>query len=128
MNLVTSCWECNRGKSGIPLSQVLTGDDPHDQAVLILEKERQLREYNSVLEQARMRRESELEELVSFWCENARWHSFRKADENSLRAFLLTLPAERIRQAMVKALGKGATSDLRYVYAILHSWRRELDS
>jgi len=49
MNRTTSCWHCNRGKADIPLTEVLTGEDPHDKAIFIAEQERQLAEYNAVI-------------------------------------------------------------------------------
>jgi 5-methylcytosine-specific restriction endonuclease McrA len=35
MNLVTSCFDCNRGKGAVPLTDIVTGGDPHDEAILL---------------------------------------------------------------------------------------------
>ncbi len=72
MNLTTSCWDCNRGKSGIPLSQIMTGEDPHDSSILLLEKRRQLEEYNQVLREDRDRRNQEHDDLMDYWNTNIR--------------------------------------------------------
>ena len=67
VNLVTSCWECNRGKSNVPLSDVITGEDPHDRAILTLERIRQLEEYNRVLALDREFRAEAHDELIKYW-------------------------------------------------------------
>lgn len=48
MNLITSCFDCNRGKGNVNLSAIITGEDPHDKAIELAERERQLKEYEIV--------------------------------------------------------------------------------
>jgi len=61
MNLVTSCFDCNRGKSDRNLSEIITGENPHDKAIELAEKERQLAEYNHIrgISEDRMSREAD---------------------------------------------------------------------
>lgn len=123
INLRTSCWECNRGKAGVPLAQVVTGEDPHDRSILLMEKERQLREYNEVLRWIRVRKEVERDDLIAFWLEETGKNYMRDPDRHWLTAEMEKSPAETIRRAMTIALSRGMDRDLRYVAAICRNWR-----
>lgn len=127
VNLRTSCWACNSGKAGVPLDRVVTGEDPHDRAVVLLEKERQLREYNEVLATIRVRKEAELQDLVDFWLEETGRTYLRDPDRYWLMSELDRSPAETIRSAMLVALQRGATRDLRYVAAVCRNWRQDAE-
>jgi hypothetical protein len=122
INLVTACWECNSGKSGNPLAAVITAEDPHDRAILIIERERQLREYNHVLEQARLRKEAEGQELVDYWCTNVGTEYLPQREWTWLLRTLDFVPAETIRKAMLIAIQRNATRGLRYVMACIRNW------
>ncbi|MGE0674894.1 MAG: HNH endonuclease, partial [Methylibium sp.] len=67
INLITSCWECNSGKSDVPLARTLTAEDPHDRAIALLERERQLAEYNRVLAAEAERRSDQAWDLAFYW-------------------------------------------------------------
>lgn len=125
---VTSCWECNSGKSSVPLEVAITGADPTEKAIELLERERQLAEYNALLSTVRRRRECDLWELVAFW----NMETGRGADETTTQAVyqyllgaLKSWPRETIREAMEVAVGARRTDDLRYVGGILRKWRDE---
>lgn len=122
INLRTSCWDCNRGKSDKPLSQLVTGEDPHDRAVLLLERERQLREYNEVLSAINDRIEREFGELVGYWEYEARRVS--PQDRGWLRNTLTKYPAAAIRAAMTDAIHRRKIGGLAYVNAILRNRRQ----
>lgn len=125
INLRTSCWECNRGKGGVPLAEVVTGEDPHDRAILLIERERQLREYNHVLAEIRLRKEAEAEDLLNYWSQETGKDAVTKMDWGWLLAELDKSPAETIRHAMTIAIGQWKIRDWRYVGAIVRNWREE---
>lgn len=125
MNLVTSCWECNSGKSAVPLNEVITGEDPHDRAILLLEKQRQLREYDHVLNELLMRREGEAEELLNYWCREVGVKEIPKHQFQWLVTTLQTVPYTSIREAMMLAISRGMTSDWRYVIVVIRNWRED---
>lgn len=125
MNLATSCWACNSGKSSVPLNQVMTGEDPHDKAVELLERERQLREYNHVLATIMAAREAAAQGLLDFWCEEAVRDSIPRTHFAWLVKTLASMPAARIREAIWLAINQQATKDLRYVMAVVRNWREE---
>jgi hypothetical protein len=130
INLRTSCWECNRGKAGIQLASVMTGEDPHDRAVMMLERRRQLEEYNTVAEAERRAREQETWELIAWWQseqgidvsdrENV---TCNRQDFNWLVTALEWCPREKIRQFMRYALQRNLTKNLRYVAGCARNWR-----
>lgn len=123
INLAASCWDCNHGKSGVPLSETLTGEDPHDRAVLILERERQLREYNAVLAVARERRETDAWELVRYWTNDPKEDSFPRREFSWLVTTLEWVPVETLREYMDSAIRADATRDLRYVKGCVRNLR-----
>jgi hypothetical protein len=66
-NLITSCFECNRGKGKTLLDTVLLDKDIHDQTILMAEKEMQLNEYNYLRNKIRLRENEEIEELTRYF-------------------------------------------------------------
>lgn len=123
INLVTSCWECNSGKSAVPLDCVMDGEDPHERALMLLERERQLREYNEVLRGIRERKEDEGQLLVNYWCEATGRESVPRNEWTWLCRELDSVPAETIRRAMEVAVSRDATKGMRYVAACLRNWK-----
>lgn len=75
-NLTTSCFDCNRGKGKNALEEYKEGTDPTEQAVLLLERERQLKEYNEVLRQVRERKIADYNEIQDLWNERISGSSY----------------------------------------------------
>lgn len=123
INLRTSCWECNSGKSDKPLSELVTGEDPHDRALMLLEKDRQLREYNVVLASDRRRREEEAEALLTWWCDQVGGESVPRNQFTWLMNELTRTPGEMVRSAMEVAISRDATKGWRYVIVVIRNWR-----
>jgi hypothetical protein len=127
----TSCWECNHGKAGVPLAELVTGEDPHDRSILLLERERQLREYNAVLEHIREQRDIDVWELWGHW----QWQRGFKSDQELntapkrdtgwLRNVLDHCPKQQIQSFMDYAIFRGFDDDLRYVKGCVRNWRQE---
>lgn len=66
-NLITSCFDCNRGKSTKSLTQI-----PESKSLnleLLKEKELQLKEYNKIVEKIRKRLNSEIEDVADLFTE-----------------------------------------------------------
>lgn len=131
INLITSCWDCNRGKAAVPLAQVMTGEDPHDKAILLLERERQLEEYNHVLAAERERRDKQGWDLWRYWQTELGYTKkddlefAPRADINWLISALKYCPEQKIREFMDMAIEKNATKNLKYVGACVRNWRYE---
>lgn len=136
INLVAACWDCNRGKAGVPLTQILTGEDPHDKAIEILERERQLQEYNRVIERERQYRRDMTWTLVRYWLDeqgmltekqraNEERLSIGRQDYNWLHGALKWCPEQQIREYMDVAIARGLTKNFRYVAGCCRNWRYE---
>lgn len=127
INLATSCWECNRGKAGVSLSERMTGEDPHDKAILILEQERQLAEYNEVVRQQRERRESDIQDLIDHWCLLIHKDHLKYNDANFVRWVVHACPVEIVKDFMDYASSRGKTKGLAYVAGCVKNWRASND-
>lgn len=121
-NLVTSCWECNRGKGAALLTEIPDEPSLHDKTVLMLERELQLAEYNEVKRRQREREDVEIDELLSFWDELAGGHARQFPKVHVLRHFLRQMPVEDIKDAMEIAMAKqGDWVGVRYLVGILRN-------
>lgn len=98
-NLRTSCWECNHGKGGTPLSATTGPDDPYLASVEIAEREMQIKAYNEILAKRLARENKEIECVRENWgrlCPNA-WTAPSSA---SLRPWLRKLAEVEILEAV----------------------------
>lgn len=136
INLATSCWACNSGKSCVPLNQVMTGEDPHDKAIQLLEQQRQLQEYNHVLSELRSSQEDTAWRLVYYWLdEQGELTPAQKKGEAELtinrqdfawlRSAIKWCPQTVIQDFMDIAIRKRLTRNMRYVAGCCRNWRYE---
>lgn len=131
INLITACWECNSGKAAIPLNEVMTGEDPHDRAIEILERQRQLDEYNRIIAERAERLDSDVWDLWRFWqtergfTQAHELDNILRSDYGFLRNALEYCPKEQIREFMIFARTRGSTKGLRYVMVCIRNWRYE---
>lgn len=94
-NLITACFDCNRGKSAIPLSMIPTS--LADRAVEIAERESQLAGYNAVLAAQRERIDDQIWEIFEYWTgERETTHERYEA----VKRFLKLLPIGEILDAV----------------------------
>lgn len=62
-NLITSCFECNRGKGKTPLGELKARTDIEERKLLLAEQELQIREYNKLVAQKRRRLSKEANQV-----------------------------------------------------------------
>lgn len=125
MNLVTACWECNSGKSAVPLNQIITGEDPHDRAVMLLEKQRQLKEYDRVLANALAYRTNVAQDLLNWWCDETGNTTIPKSQFQWLVNQLQSVAPTMAQEAMLLAISRNMTRDWRYAIVVLRNWRED---
>jgi hypothetical protein len=121
INLATSCWDCNRGKGAVPLSEIMTGEDPHDRAIEIAEAERQLAEYNAVVAARRQRQEDDLQALVDRWCEVTYKDHVKGNDVRYLKYVVRVCPVQEVLHFMDISETKGIRR-LQYVAGCVKNW------
>lgn len=101
-NLITSCFDCNRGKSDVPLQQVVPGVAER------MERERDIAEqveaYNALLMEKRIRIDGDMDDIGRHW-----FNKFKKKQNKyvfgdgrvpSIRTFLKRLPKVHILDAV----------------------------
>jgi len=98
-NLLTACFDCNRGKSNISLKTIPNTLSANIE--ILKEKENQLKNYNKLLEKIEQRTQRDIEEI------NEVYHSYFSewvlSDEfknKSVRTFLKYLPKQEVINAM----------------------------
>ena len=126
INLATSCFECNRGKGARNLSEIITGEDPHDKAIELAERERQLREYNEI----RMAVEVRIKKDVKKIFKNLSLQNINLKEEwgRPTENLLEKESVIDVQKAIEIALEKGKywpEEAMPYCRGILRNWREE---
>ncbi len=125
-NLVTSCWECNRGKGRTLIDALAPDVDIHEQTVLLLERELQIREYNAVRKAQRAREDEEIRELLAYWEELAGGGARKYPAKPTLRHWLRVVSVDEIKDAMEIAMArKGDWVGCAYLTGILKNWAKQ---
>lgn len=98
-NLITSCLDCNRGKSNVSLESVpKTIKDKHE---ILEEKELQLKEYQKLVRKAQKRLDKEMSRVDDVYAmHNVEYRLSDKFLNSSVRMFLKKLPVEDVEEAM----------------------------
>lgn len=108
-NLITSCFDCNRGKGAGLLSSV--PESVTDRALIVAEKMEQLKAYEKLLKAKRKAEEAAINEVEEAMREEFPTKEFSQKFRESVRDFLQQLPAIELAGYMRKAAGKCATAD-----------------
>ncbi len=126
-NLVTSCFECNSGKGARLLDSVVPLIDLEEQSLLLLERERQLREYNEVRRSVREREDADIDYLIAYWRD---WFDNAQVPvpkDSSFRCWLAFMSVEDMRDMIEATIlrTKNAGHALRYFCATMRNIRNE---
>lgn len=101
-NLITSCFDCNRGKSNIPLERITPVIA--ETLDILKQKEEQLREYRRFVASIKRRETKDIGKINSIFeaafPERTLTDTFKK---NSVGMFLRKLPLHEVEEAMEKA-------------------------
>lgn len=104
-NLITACFDCNRGKSNIALNKA--PQQLADNLAVLQEKEEQLAEYHRLIRKIEKRltkQEGQIEAILSdTYKDKVFTDSFK---HGSLRGFIEKLPMHDVKEAMYIACGK----------------------
>ena len=119
-NLITSCFECNRGKSDQLLSDLPSS--ALDRAELIKEKRDQLRAYDRLVASIKADEERRIDAIEEAFQVHFGANRFSATFRESVRGFLRQLPADVVERAMHKAGAKIVTPSeaLRYFCGICY--------
>jgi hypothetical protein len=118
-NLITSCFDCNRGKSNIELSVLPITTDV--KIALIKEKELQYKQYQKLLRSIETRLNTEVEQIASIYSQYFSEYELGDRFKNtSVKLFLSKLGYDEVRKAMEQACGKisGSSQAIKYFCGI----------
>lgn len=101
-NLVTSCFDCNRGKGIISLKTV---PNPISENIeLLKEKELQIKEMSKFLSSIKRRETKSINKIAKIYSENHPAYELTKKFKNmSVRKFIRLLPINEVEEAMEKS-------------------------
>lgn len=104
-NLITACFDCNRGKKDIPLSTIT--NQMADNLEALKEKEKQYAEYQKFIKKINKRIESDIDEINSVYTEYFPGYEFSDNFKNvSIKRFLTYLSKEKIIEAIHIAVSR----------------------
>jgi len=106
-NLITACFACNRGKAAISLDAVPQA--LADKAEAIKEREAQIKGYEKVMSDKRLRLDREAWAILHILLPDA--ESASRDWLNSLRSFIDKLGFHDVKESMEIAVAKGRYSD-----------------
>lgn len=104
-NLLTSCFDCNRGKKNIRLDKIPTKLEENIE--VIKEKEEQYKEYKKLLNKIEKRIQKEINEIDDIY--NSYFPEYRfseKFKELTIKRFLNQLSTQEIKEAIYLACDK----------------------
>jgi hypothetical protein len=130
-NLITACFDCNRGKSNGLLSSVPPSLE--ERAVLMREKQDQIKSYEKLLREIKKSEDARIDVIDSVF--RNYYQGFQLSEKfksSSLRQFTQNLPIDVVEGAMIKACsriaGRGGSGDDAIKYFCGICWRTIKDS
>jgi hypothetical protein len=123
-NLITACFDCNRGKRDIPLTKIPS--KLSDNLEVLREQEEQLKEYRKFIDEIQRRLKKDARRIEKIFM--ASFPGWRFSDQflnSSLIPFLKKLPFHEVEEALYIAIGKFRWSDSRAIkYFCGICWRK----
>lgn len=104
-NLLTSCFDCNRGKGARPLDSVAP-IDISQKADLLREREEQVREYERLLQERRAREDADIDEVIGVYEIFFPGWTLLDRSRPSIRNFLQQIPKSTVIEAMELACSR----------------------
>lgn len=121
-NLITACFDCNRGKSSRLLSSL--PETVTERMDAIAEKTEQLKAFNKLLKATKRKEEIAIDGVQELFRAKHSGLIFAPSFRDSVRKFLTELPSVVVEDAMERALDRTETPDdcIRYFCGIC--WKR----
>lgn len=125
-NLITACFDCNRGKSGDLLTAI--PQTIAQKAEILAEREAQVKAFNKLLKNKRQREDVLIDDLEAIFIDEYPGQSFTSKFRESIRHnFMSHLDNEALINAMFKACSQGRSfyDAIKYFCGICWSIRRD---
>lgn len=124
-NLITACFDCNRGKGAVPLDVVPQSLD--ERAAEVAEREAQLAAFGAIMEAARQRLEDDAWTIAEMLSPGAS-EGYSTANLVSIKRFLRDLPLHDVLDAAemtVARRGEHSARAFKYFCGICWNWIRD---
>ena len=121
-NLVTACWDCNRGKGAGLLSSI--PQSLEDKAAMVAERESQIRAYYQILEARKERKDEEAWSVAEIFMERFSEDSIHRDRMVSIRMFLERLNVFSVREAMEIACARKYSTSPAFKYFCGVCWNK----
>lgn len=103
-NLITACFDCNRGKGAIDLS--VAPDTLAEKAAIIEEKQEQLKAFERLIKSQRRKEEKAIDSVEEVFQEYFPEYTFNPKFRQSVRIFVQKIPIHKITDAMYLACSR----------------------
>lgn len=130
VNLLTSCFQCNRGKSDRTIDQKIARDDIAGDVFRLKERKAQLKKFYEYQQSIEAIQRDQVERLTRLY-EETRDGKYTLNDRGKLKLYMLLkrFNYTDIADAMLIAAGKyrdiGQDFGFRYMCGILNNWKRD---
>jgi CRISPR/Cas system Type II protein with McrA/HNH and RuvC-like nuclease domain len=122
-NLITSCFDCNRGKSNIPL--IKAPPKLQENLEVLKEKEEQLKEYRKFIKKIEARIERDVSDIDNIYTEHfPEWSLSDRFKEITLKRFLNLLPKHIIIESLQYAMARVPNKDQSIKYFCGICWKK----
>lgn len=122
-NLVTSCQDCNRGKSNVPLSSI--PQPLSDRSKELQEKQEQLRAYEKLVVSKERKMQRDIDKINDIYSEAfPGWEFSSRFKQGSIRTFLSRLPRPSIEECLRIAIARGLDDKRTIPYFCGVCWKR----
>jgi len=123
-NLITSCFDCNRGKGSVRLTSI--PNTLQENIEIIKERESQFNEYEKELRKIRRKENLKIEKICEIYSSYyPQWTLSDKFKESSLRSFLKQLDFDSVKEAMFIACSRPKLNDTNSInYFCGICWKR----
>ncbi len=104
-NLITACFDCNRGKRDIPLNKIPS--QLSENLEILKEKERQIYDYTKWIKKIERRERKDINDINKIYTEHfIKWELNATFRNTSLKKFLQLLPKHVVQDALQIAISK----------------------
>lgn len=103
-NLITACFDCNRGKSDVLLSSI--PQSLEDRASILAEKQDQIKAYERLIKSIKRKEEKSIDAVQEIFTAYFDGFSFSTTFRESVRVFIQKLPIDDVEQAMHTACSR----------------------
>ena len=122
-NLITACQACNIGKGAKTVTVQREAQKSLDD---LTERREQIAAYYQYQKALEDQLDIETQGALDYFAVHAReWH--RMPEEASVRRFIRLLGYRKVVEAIDIALSKHGCQPNRYMFGVLHNWRRQLE-